>query len=160
MEVALCKGIGYLYFSRILWHCGNRGYRGGRAACWDCFGHSDKTGYFVRYVRIDSDCLFAYDSSRCGISEKPHFTDFVFCYLCSYQFCFFCYDGENSSPISFVVPLQSALFNCTSRTYGNRRECGKLGAACIPQYTCSYWDRDCLHSIVGIYLSETGGLMR
>ena len=129
-------------------------------ACWDCFGHSDKTGYFVRYVRIDSDCLFAYDSSRCGISEKPHFTDFVFCYLCSYQFCFFCYDVENSSPISFVVPLQSALFNCTSRTYGNRRECGKLGAACIPQYTCSYWDRDCLHSIVGIYLSETGGLMR
>ena len=28
-------------------------------------------------------------AGRCGISEKPHFTDFVFCYLCSYQFCFF-----------------------------------------------------------------------
>ena len=84
----------------------------------------------------------------------------MFCYLCSCQFCIFCYAVESSSPIDFIVSMQSAFYNGKSRTHGNGGECAELGTASISLYPFSYWDGNSVHGIVGIYLSETGGVMR
>lgn len=63
-------------------------------------------------------------------------------------------------PIDFIVPMQPAFYNGKSRTHGNGGECAELGTASISLYPFSYWDGNCVHGIVGIYLSETGGVMR
>ena len=56
--------------------------------------------------------------------------------------------------------MQSAFYDGKSRTHGNRGECTELGTACVSLYPCPYWDRVNLHGIVGIFLSETGGVTR
>ena len=95
-----------------------------------------------------------------AVAEKFHIADTMFCYLCSCQFCIFCYAVESSSSIDFIVSMQSAFYNGKSRTHGNGGECAELGTASISLYPFSYWDGNCVHGIVGIYLSETGGVMR
>ena len=126
----------------------------------NCFGYSVKISNFAQYVCIDSYRNFAYDNSYSYISEELHITNIVFCYLCCCKPCIFYYAIESSSHFDFTVPMQSAFYDGKSRTHGNRGECTELGTTCVSLYPCPYWDRDNLHGIVGIFLSETGGVMR
>ena len=98
MEVALCKGIGYLYFSRIYGIAAIGATVVGGLLAGTVSGIPIKLAISFGMSVLTATASLPMIAVAVAFQKKPHFTDFVFCYLCSYQFCFFCYDVVKFQP--------------------------------------------------------------